>query len=269
MNKKKKKLLYSVTGIVATMFIVVISFGFPKAIISIRDHRLEKKESHYTSTPISITTNNGDFLSRIDSAGELIWTGSYTEVNGNVDDKFAMDEETAWENSLACYYDLFRSKCTDDTSNIKSLDDFKQNVSETSSYILPIVLMNTSSGDLYYAWTSNVWLNTGEYIQVYIDDKTGKLLGFLSSEKSLTDIDIDSFAKGIAEYYECSYIDYKEKEGNGIIVNDIKMRAKDRDIGLSLCCYIDMNDPYMSESDECIFFNALSQDEIRTLIRGY
>ena len=144
MSKKKKKLLCSITGIVAMLFVVLIAFGYPNLVISLRDHRMKDQESHYKSTPIKIVQDKVGFFDRVSIADDLIWNNSYTEVFGYIDSKFEMDQDTALEKCIEHYYELFRSCCTDNNQDIVSLDDFKRTIDEKNTRIEPVLFMDTT-----------------------------------------------------------------------------------------------------------------------------
>ena len=262
MSKKKKKVLCSITGIVAMLFVVLIAFGYPNLVISLRDHRMKDQESHYTSTPIKIVQDKVGFFDRVSIADDLIWNNSYTEVFGYVDSKFEMDQDTALEKCIEHYYELFRSCCTDNNQDIVSLDDFKRSIDEKNIRIEPVLFMDTTNDNMFYAWYCTLFFNNSTYVQIYIDDETGKLLGFSGNESTIEDLDIDNFAHNLADHYGFKYKEYVEKNGETFSEIEIIMDSADGEITFSLCY-----EYFMNYSERYILFNGLSESEIDDRLR--
>ena len=270
MSNKKKKILYSITGIVAVMAVVVAAFAVPNAIISARDYRLGKQENHYTTSPIKITQERKPFSERLEKINDLIWVTSYVDINESDDNemRFNMNPDEVWDESIECYYKLFSSKIKDGVHDAISYEEFKNKIApQDPNTPNPMVFIDSESEETIYGWSCDIWSDSSLIGTIIIDDETGKLLGFFCDElntdlsgKQLVDmskLDIDDFGRGLAEYYGYNYVGHTEKKSGELEAYFVKLESEGKEIEIPLAW-----DTEDRASRKYIYYNFMSDEEI-------
>ena len=248
---KKYKLLFSVTGIVATVFVVLIAFVLPSSVYTFEDRRLEKMDKHYTSKAVSINSKKISLAEKLKGIGDTI--GGYHMItlfdNGAV--KSSMDTEAAIDKGLRYFYELLVPEFLGEEYADISFDEFKKSYDEWGRgyHADKMLLFDEEKNYTYYGWMCVFYITETQVLDIYVDDETGSLLSVCFTYDDFCEFDMEKIGERLAKIYGYKYIDqtrYVDTEDNSALY-DIRMDTGDGEIVMSVILknpVIDVDDFY-------------------------
>ena len=266
---KKNRLLFSVTGIVATVFVVLIAFILPSSVYTFEDRRLEKMDKHYTSEAVSINSKKISLVEKLKGAGDVI--GGYHMItlfdNGTI--KSDMDTEAAIDKGFRYFYDLLAPDFLSEEYADVSFDEFKNSYDDwgLGYHADKLLLFDESKNYTYYGWRCVFYITETEVLDIYVDDETGSLLSIWLTYNDYCEFDMEKVGERLAKIYGYNYIDqtgYVDAEDN-LMLYDIRMDTGDGEIVMS----VSLENPIIDTGDSYVFsLNSYSEIDLQLMRNG-